>query len=476
MTPCPATDFKEAIVNNFLKGVKWSPDGTCLLSNSEDHCVRMFEPGDLHALTSGQGSIEKKESNIPSGSPPALSIPHGGTVYDFCWYPGMRSDIPSTSCFFTTSRDHPIQLWDAFTGEMRSSYRAYNNADELTAALSLCPDPFSNNLFCGFDECIRIFDISRPGREYSTLRTRKLTGKRKRQRTGQQGVVSCMEVAPDLSKLLCAGSFSGEVALYDQSSFECMSTLECHPTGLTCLRFSPDGRYLFTGARMSDDIRCWDIRDTSRLLGVIPRTCRTNMKMSFDLDYSGRFLASGSEAGHVQLVDLTQPGDPSTLQLTPVVSLRGHDDIVQGVSFHPSFSRYFPFLATCSGQRRFELPTKSISHTFHSSLSRKCKFSPRSRRDLESDAPADSKRIIPVEGNTSSNSSNSVGNRPGSAAMSATGQSSYESRAACDSESENDSDDDGRGGDEADGSQRPWSASLRHGSRIDNSICYWRVI
>ena len=28
--------------NNYLKGCKWSPDGSCLLTNSEDHCLRLF--------------------------------------------------------------------------------------------------------------------------------------------------------------------------------------------------------------------------------------------------------------------------------------------------------------------------------------------------------------------------------------------------------------------------------------------------
>ncbi len=29
--------------NNFLKGVKWAPDGTCLLANSEDNILRVYD-------------------------------------------------------------------------------------------------------------------------------------------------------------------------------------------------------------------------------------------------------------------------------------------------------------------------------------------------------------------------------------------------------------------------------------------------
>jgi len=30
-------------INNFVKGVKWSPDGLCLLTSSEDNTMRLFE-------------------------------------------------------------------------------------------------------------------------------------------------------------------------------------------------------------------------------------------------------------------------------------------------------------------------------------------------------------------------------------------------------------------------------------------------
>lgn len=28
--------------NNFLKGCKWAPDGSCIVTNSEDKCLRLF--------------------------------------------------------------------------------------------------------------------------------------------------------------------------------------------------------------------------------------------------------------------------------------------------------------------------------------------------------------------------------------------------------------------------------------------------
>lgn len=73
----------------------------------------------------------------------------GETVYDFQWYPLMQATDPSTCCFASTSRDHPIHLWDAFTGTLRASYRAYNHLDELTAATSIAFSPNGQKIFAG---------------------------------------------------------------------------------------------------------------------------------------------------------------------------------------------------------------------------------------------------------------------------------------------------------------------------------------
>lgn len=65
--------------NCFLKGVKWSPDGLCLLTASEDFHLRLFEPT--------EGNVDDQ---------PVLDYREGGTVYDFAWFPGMTSEDPTT--------------------------------------------------------------------------------------------------------------------------------------------------------------------------------------------------------------------------------------------------------------------------------------------------------------------------------------------------------------------------------------------
>ena len=35
-------EFSKKSNNNYLRGCKWSPDGSCILTNSQDHCLRLF--------------------------------------------------------------------------------------------------------------------------------------------------------------------------------------------------------------------------------------------------------------------------------------------------------------------------------------------------------------------------------------------------------------------------------------------------
>lgn len=66
----------------YLKGCKWSPDGFCLLSNSEDNVLRLFE-------------IPESVTNVASEEVlPVVLVKEGGTIYDFEWYPKMNSSDP----------------------------------------------------------------------------------------------------------------------------------------------------------------------------------------------------------------------------------------------------------------------------------------------------------------------------------------------------------------------------------------------
>eukprot|EP00002_Diphylleia_rotans_P011260 TRINITY_DN2228_c0_g2_i3.p1 TRINITY_DN2228_c0_g2~~TRINITY_DN2228_c0_g2_i3.p1 ORF type:complete len:353 (+),score=60.95 TRINITY_DN2228_c0_g2_i3:44-1102(+) len=202
-----------ATSSNFIKHGKWSPDGTCLLTSSEDNCLRLFEMPSMF------------EDGKVSDWAPTLRVTEGDSLYDFAWYPKMSSSEPNSCFFISTSRGHPIHAWDAFTGELKCSYNAFDHMDELASAICVSFNHDGSKIYCGFDKMIRVFDTNRPGRDHTNIPTTQHTGKR-RQHIGQKGAISCLAFSPDNSKLFAAGSYSKTIGLYseDQRNLVWMET------------------------------------------------------------------------------------------------------------------------------------------------------------------------------------------------------------------------------------------------------------
>lgn len=159
---------------NFLKGCRFSPDGSCLLTSCEENLLYLYETPYSQLTTDDSSSacqpwspvlrmsVDELDCVAPSSELHFSSLQEGETIYDYQWHPGMQSSNPTSCLFVTTSRDHPIHIWDAFTGsfgnspisrsdcdchfillsgQIKDSFRAYSDVDEVTAALSLAFNP-----------------------------------------------------------------------------------------------------------------------------------------------------------------------------------------------------------------------------------------------------------------------------------------------------------------------------------------------
>lgn len=77
-------------VQPYLRGCKWSPDGTCCLSVVNNDGMHITElPRDLY-----EGTVSKKRPINVLDS--IIHVSEAGLVYDFCWFPGMNSGLPET--------------------------------------------------------------------------------------------------------------------------------------------------------------------------------------------------------------------------------------------------------------------------------------------------------------------------------------------------------------------------------------------
>ncbi|XP_053425910.1 telomerase Cajal body protein 1 isoform X2 [Nycticebus coucang] len=322
---------------NFLKGCKWAPDGSCILTNSADNILRIYNlPPELY---NEEEQVEYAEMA------PVLRMVEGDTIYDYCWYSLMSSTQPDTSYVASSSRENPIHIWDAFNGELRASFRSYNHLDELTAAHSLCFSPDGSQLFCGFNRTVRVFSTSRPGRDCEVRATFA-------KKQGQNGIISCIAFSPTQPLYAC-GSYGRSLGLYAWDDGSPLALLGGHQGGITHLCFHPDGNRFFSGARKDAELLCWDLRQPGHPLWSLSREVTTNQRIYFDLDPIGHFLVSGSTTGAVSVWDTSGAGDDGKPE--PVLSFLPQKDCTNGVSLHPSL----PLLATASGQRVFPEPTES---------------------------------------------------------------------------------------------------------------------
>lgn len=325
---------------NYLKGCKWAPDGSCILTNSADNVLRVYNlPPEIYSYN---------WDLLPEMSP-VLRMAEGDTIYDYCWYPKMNSLEPDTCFLASSSRDNPVHVWDAFYGEVRASFRPYNHLDELTAAHSLCFSPDGAQLYCGFDKTVRVFYTERPGRDCEERPTVV-------KKQGQSGIISCFGFSPCQSVYAC-GSYSRCAGLYSCQDGTLLALLPTrHHGGLTHLLFSPDGNYLYTGGRKDSEILCWDLREPGKVVFSLKRNVATNQRIYFDLDQSGRYLLSGDTEGVVSVWDThTAPPDGNEKLLQPQLRFQAYWDCTNGISIHP----FMPLLATSSGQRQFPWPGDS---------------------------------------------------------------------------------------------------------------------
>jgi len=303
--------------------MKRSPDGTCLLSNSEDNTVKLFElPITEFSPLHSEPPETPKTCEFLN---PALTIMEGESIYDYCWFPKMNSIEPSTCAFLTTSAYHPVHLWDAFQGKLIGSYRSYNDMDELDYAFSVTFNGKGDRIYCGYNDMIRIFDISVPSeRALVEIPSRAQRQLRRQDRIPyQKGVISSIAFNPDLSGMFAAGSYGNTIGVYSEMDNNQLlflldvtqqhlnsetSSLVTEPllgSGITHLQFSTDGKLLFSGHRRSNCILCWDIRNTSRVLYSLARINYNNQRIYFDMDPSGKFLVTGSQVryeNHVLLL------------------------------------------------------------------------------------------------------------------------------------------------------------------------------
>ncbi|VVC27739.1 Hypothetical protein CINCED_3A019222 [Cinara cedri] len=251
-----------------LKGCKWSPNGLSILINSEDKRLRIF-------------NIEDIEQNVSLCK--VNQIKEGGTIYDYVWYPNFVDKNKTNNLILSTSHRSPIHLWNATDGQLEATYRVYDHVDEVAHVNSLCFNWSGEEIYSGSYGKINIFRTERPGREFIEIPTKADL---------HRSIISTIAMNPVDKSMFAVGTYSKDIGIYGGNQL--MYILRGHKSGITQLKFSPDGLKLYSGSRKGDnDIVCWDLRNVGQTLYSAERTVTTNQRICFDISSDGKFLVSG---------------------------------------------------------------------------------------------------------------------------------------------------------------------------------------
>jgi WD40 repeat protein len=253
----------------------------------------------------------------------SFSFRESEIVYDFDIYPWLRvtgeilrCDVadryfsfyasrtdPETCCIITCTKDHPIGLWHLLYGKRVGSYSAYNDKDELVTPLTAVFDPSGERIYAGYDSCLRIFRVVRPGRECEELR---LTPSR-RSKEGLKGRISSIAFSPEEGgRMYAVGCYSGKVGIYSEASHEPFVIFDSqHVYGVSQIAFSPEGYYFISSGRKDDWVTVWDLRMTGRELYHLERPMKTHQRTRFSIQRQQSLLMVGDQVSHIELFDMS---------------------------------------------------------------------------------------------------------------------------------------------------------------------------
>ncbi|KAF7304583.1 hypothetical protein HMN09_00861400 [Mycena chlorophos] len=280
---------------DFPRSAKWCSDGSALLVHCEQRAFRV---------------IHTPDTSFPTPAAAAqTTLAQPAPIVDYAWYPHASASTPASFCFAASVREAPVKLLDASDGRLRASYPIVDHRERQIAPHSLAFDPSGTRLYCGFEDAIEIFDVSRPGCEGTRVR---MSASRK-SKDGLKGIISALAFQPPSSStsssLLAVGSLSApspstgsNIALFDLDASEPVLFLAGGPrAGVTQLLFNPTHPHiLYASFRRQAGVYAWDIRaDASapfaRYLPSDPSIGKkeTNQRRRFDVDWAGSVLACG---------------------------------------------------------------------------------------------------------------------------------------------------------------------------------------
>lgn len=304
-----------------IQEAQLSLDGTCIFSSDYSRTFSVY-PIDTDILSETGTRSLKPYAQFTSANPiwafaanPHFNLQDANsthvlisrrdsyiTLQNALWDTTQFSDPESQQ----SSRSRPVDI-----SKPLASYKLVDHLTEaVTAPISLAYSHEGAHFFAGKQNGIATFDLEHTDDPIHTIVT--IPSKRNKLKGGGRGFkgwISALSLSPPFASshggLLAAGTRTRYVGIYDATSGEVVTDFSLPGTidgkkfrneklrdimgdGVSHLKWSPCGKYLYVAERQSDVLLIYDVRNFSLALGYcVGRKALTKQKLGFDVWNAG---------------------------------------------------------------------------------------------------------------------------------------------------------------------------------------------
>jgi WD40 repeat protein len=267
-----------------VTSVSFSPDGTRIVTGSEDRTAKVWDARTGTALLELKGHTDGVLS--VSFSPDGTRIVTGGGF------------------------DQTAKVWDARSGTALLRLKGHTGG---VMSVSFSPDGARIVTGGGYDQTAKVWD-ARTGTALLELK-------------GHTGGVMSVSFSPDGTRIVTGGGYDQTAKVWDARTGTALLELNGHTDGVLSVSFSPDGARIVTGGA-DGTAKVWDARTGTILVDLKAHTGGVR-SVSFSPD--GTRVVSGGWDKTAKVWE-ARTG-------TALLEFKGHKDRVGSVSFSPDGTR-----------------------------------------------------------------------------------------------------------------------------------------